>query len=74
MKSLSNHMNEALNEARNHPYSLALVDCNRPDGTPVCITVTLDDPKDAKAFDQWIKTQMDNTIAHADGGPNEIEF
>jgi hypothetical protein len=62
------------NEARNHPYSLALVDCNRPDGTPVWITVTLDDPKDAKAFDQWIKKQMDNTIAHADGGPNEIEF
>ena len=74
MKNLKDKLNEDLagvNEARNYPYRAALM---TNDGEHVSVTITLDNASDAKVMDKWFEEQIDNTIMHADGGPNDIEF
>ena len=74
MQTLQERLNEQLgqtNEARNYPYRAALM---TNDGEHVSVTITLDNASDAKVMDKWLEEQLDNTIMHADGGPNDIEF
>lgn len=74
MKNLKDKLNEDLtgvNEARNYPYRAALM---TDGGEHVSVTITLDNASDAKVMDKWLEEQLDNTIMHASGGPNDIEF
>lgn len=43
-------------------------------GEHVSVTITLDNASDAKVMDKWFEEQLDNTIMHASGGPNDIEL
>lgn len=73
MKNLKEQIQEQLgqmNEARNYPYRISFM----INGKLIEATITLDDSKDADLMDTWIEEQIDNTIMHADGGPNDIEL
>lgn len=76
MKNLKDHMNEALdiNEVRNYPYRILFSGCKASNGEPMTVNVTLDSPRDANTFDKWLENELDNTIVHASGGPNDIEL
>ena len=74
MQTLQERLNEQLgqvDEARNYPYRAALM---TDGGEHVSVTITLDNASDAKVMDKWLEEQLDNTIMHASGGPNDIEF
>ena len=74
MQTLQDRLNEQLgqmNEARNYPYRANLM---TNDGEHINVTITLDNASDAKVMDAWLEEQLDNTIMHADGGPNDIEL
>lgn len=59
-----------MNESRNYPYSVAF----NIKGKIINVNLTLKDPKDAVLFDEWLESEIDNNIYHADGGPNVIEL
>ena len=74
MKDLQQQLKEDLgqvSEARNYPYRANLM---TNDGEHINVTITLDNASDAKVMDKWLEEQLDNTIMHADGGPNDIEL
>lgn len=74
MKDLQQQLKEELgqmNEVRNYPYRANLMTNN---GEHINVTITLDSPRDANTMDKWLEEQLDNTIMHADGGPNDIEL
>lgn len=74
MKNLQEQLQQEIGhvtEARNYPYRAGLM---TDGGKYIHVTITLDDPKDADVMDKWLEEQLDNTVMHADGGPNEIEL
>ena len=76
MKNLQEQLQEEVgqvSEARNNPYYLAL-NTYGADGLPIGAILTLDNPRDAKFVDEWMKEEIGNTIVHAGGGPNNIEL
>ena len=70
MKTLQEHIEQELNEARNYPYSVSIM---TPKGN-ISVTITLKNANDADAMDAWLEDQKDNTIYAADGGPNDVEI
>lgn len=70
MKSLKEQLDQALNEARNYPYDVAL---STKKGI-VKVKMTLENPADANAVDEWLENEKDNSIYAADGGPNDVEI
>lgn len=71
MKNLQEHVQDAINEARNLEYRASLLTNS---GKNIDVTIIIDSARDAKIMDEWLEDQIDNTIMHADGGPNEIEL
>lgn len=67
MKSIQEMMT---NEARNYPYRVAF----SIGGKIINADITLENPRDAALFDQWLEQEIDNDIFHADGGPNDVEL
>lgn len=67
MKSIQEMM---MNEARNYPYRVAF----SIRGKIINVEITLENPRDASLFDQWLEQEIDNDIFHADGGPNDVEL
>lgn len=70
MKSLTKTMNDSVNESRNYPYSVAF----NIKGKIITTDITLRDSRDANLFDEWLESEIDNNVYHADGGPNDIEL
>ena len=74
MKNLNQFLSESLNEARNTPYRVTLNGSEDSEGYPISASITLDDPKDAKAADKWFEDQIGEAFEHVGGGPNNIEL
>jgi len=70
MKSLTKTMNDSINESRNYPYSVAF----NIKGKIITTDIKLRYPSDANLFDEWLESEINNDIYHADGGPNDIEL
>lgn len=71
MKSIREAMTSEINEAHNYSYSVAF---NVGGGKIVTTELILKNSSDAKIFDKWLSSEIDNTVYHADGGPNDIEL
>lgn len=70
MKSLTKTMNDSVNESRNYPYTIAF----NANGRIIKTQLTLEYSSDAKDFDRWLESEVDNNVYHAYGGPNDIEL
>lgn len=59
------------NEARNDEFRVAFIGCTDEEGMPVTLTVLV--PREyKKAFRDYLNSEIDNTIFHADGPGIEI--
>lgn len=74
MKNLNQFLSESLNEARNTPYRVSLNGVEDSEGYPLSLSITLDDPKDAKIADKWFEEKIGDIFEHVGGGPNNIEL
>jgi hypothetical protein len=72
MKHLVETIN--INEARNLEYRVSFTNLTDAEYLPITVTITLDDRDSVKPFEAYLRKELDNTIFHAEGGPNTIEL